>query len=110
MLRRYISSVNSRIISRCKRSAGDPIVQNGLAMTPSQMAELAIQGIPVNNQTLAAYYDEGYSHLSYDMPLDIQRGIDVAQLWEEKQRIGKKVVNAHKAEIDFYGPTNQKEE
>lgn len=110
MLRRHvINSSNQRVIARCHRSAGDQQVINGLAMTPSQMQELAVQGVPINNQTLAAYYDDGYSSLSFEMPLDLQRGIDVAQLWEEKQRIGKKVVKAHKAEVDFYGPTNGKE-
>lgn len=68
----------------CELHPGEEFVQSHLAYTPSQMMELAAQGIPVSTQTaaFASSFDEGYRTLDFTPLPEHQRGMDIAQLWE----------------------------
>lgn len=81
----------------CKRKIDEPVVQNGLAVTPAQMADLAAHGVPITPQNLGLGYQEGVSRLDYEPPLEYQRGIDMADLWDIRQNVKDKVRNAKKA-------------
>lgn len=80
--------------------------ESGLAYTPSQMFELAQQGIPVSTQTAAfsGSFDEGYRTLDFEPPLDLQRGADLADLWEKSKdahaRIAEAVKKAPRKEVN----------
>lgn len=56
-------------------------VQDNLAITPSKMAELVDQGIPVSSSVLSGMADDGIANPSWDLPIDQRRGIDVAEVW-----------------------------
>lgn len=77
-----------------KRSRKDIKVQPGLAMTPSQMQRLSEKGVPVSNQNLEGMFYDGDTRPSWDVPMDQIRGIDVAQLWQERKNIAAKIKNA----------------
>lgn len=77
-----------------KRSKSDVIVQSGLAMTPSQMQRLSERGIPVSSQNLEGMFYDGDSRPSWDVPLDQQRGIDVATMWQKRKDIAAKLRSA----------------
>lgn len=70
-------------------------VQSHLAMTPAEMLELQQKGVPISSQTVGATYDDGYRTLDFEPPLDQQRGIDIADLWETAQDVRKKVAKGH---------------
>lgn len=56
-------------------------VQDNLAITPSRMAELVDQGIPVSSSILSGNYSDGVQNPTWDLPLDLHRGVDVAEVW-----------------------------
>lgn len=68
-------------------------VQDGLAITPSRMAELVEQGIPVSSSVLSAGADDGVSNPSWDIPIDQKRGVDVATVWESQQTSRKHITS-----------------
>lgn len=76
--------------SRPRRHDDEEPVQSGLAVTPAQMMELAEKGIPITPQNLGVSYDEGYSDLSFDVPTQYQRGIDIADMWEAQEDVKRK--------------------
>ncbi|MBR1798297.1 MAG: hypothetical protein IJ761_00145 [Bacteroidales bacterium] len=78
-------------VKSCLYSADDVIVQNNLAVTPSDMANMVAQGIPVSPTNLGMTYDEGYSNVDFDIPLDRKRGVDMAMLYEAQQAIKSKL-------------------
>lgn len=75
----------------CKRTMADTPVQGGLAVTPSQMQRMAERGIPVTSQNLEGMFYDGDTRPSWDVPLDMQRGVDVATLWETRKDIRNKL-------------------
>lgn len=64
------------------RHTGEQDVQNGLAMTPSQMFDMAQRGLPITTQNLGVTYDEGYSNLDFTPPAEFRRGVDLGDLYE----------------------------
>lgn len=77
-------------VCRINKSKNDTPVQPGLALTPSQMQRMSEKGIPVSAQTNDALFYDGDVRPSFDVPLDLQRGIDVATMWQKRQDIRAK--------------------
>ena len=71
------------------------------AVTPSQMMELAKQGIPISTQT--APLEEGKTDVSWDLPAEQRKHVDAAELWQMQQDIRQKVKRAHKRDREHYG-------
>lgn len=65
-----------RISNEC-----DIITRPNLAITPSQMAKLVDDGIPVSSSMLSGMFNDGVQNPSWDLPIDQKRGVDVAQIW-----------------------------
>lgn len=72
-----------------KRVDGEMVVRGGLAMTPADMARLTARGMPVNSQNLQVFQD-GEPNPSPYVTSERRRGVDVAELWEEHEKIVKK--------------------
>lgn len=87
---------SNRRFASCKRHSGEMIVQNGLAVTPSQVMSLAKQGLPSNGLN-ASMFTEGHTGSDFSLALDERRGVDVATIWQETQNLKSKFRNAHKA-------------
>lgn len=100
-------NINNRHFARPRRIEGENIVQNNLAYTPSQMMELAERGIPISNQMVSPdnFFDGVSEGLSFELPLDRRRGVDVADCWQAEQSIKKKAKKGLKNDIFKYGAT-----
>lgn len=77
--------------SRPKTGLYEQKVQRDLAVTPSQMQELARQGIPISTQNLGLGYQDGVSTLDFTPPPEYQRGVDMNDLWNLRNDIKGKV-------------------
>lgn len=88
-------------VATCKRASHEIRVKNGLAVTPSEMMKLAERGIPVSAQSFGVFND-GESNPSWDIPLDRQRGVDAATLWQNEKDIKQKLRQAHAADRQKY--------
>ena len=75
----------------CRYGEFEDPVQNGLAITPAQMLDLTNRGIPVSPSNLGLEYDDGYSELEFDVPSEHVRGIDMADLWEQREDMRDKM-------------------
>lgn len=80
----------------CKRRIGEAIVQNDLAMTPSDVLKMAESGIPASAQMVSQMVD---GHLGSDWSLNLEdrRGIDIAQMWQESMDSRKRIKSASDA-------------
>lgn len=67
----------------------------GLAYTPSQMADMAARGMPVNNLNSQNYYD-GSPNASYHVGAERERGVEVADLWEKHKMLSQRASEAVK--------------
>lgn len=85
-----------RKFASCKRHLGETIVQNGLAVTPSDVLRMAEQGIPASAQMNSQMID-GHSGSDWNVPLEERRGVDIAQMWQESRDIRAKFRKAHEA-------------
>lgn len=100
MIGRYLKTREDRFSSPITREYEDK-VQNGLAITPSKMQEMALRGIPVSTSNLGLGYEDGYSELDFTPPAEHQRGVDMSDLWELRQSSKKRLrtgVNKAKSE------------
>lgn len=68
-------------------------VQNDLAITPSRMAEMVDSGIPVSTSNLNGTFFDGVNNPSWDMPIDLKRGVDVAAVWNAQKSARKNISN-----------------
>lgn len=84
-----------------KRVEDDKPVQNGLALTPAQMADMAERGIPISTSNAQLAYDESDRVASFDLPVEDRRGVDIADVWVSQMDARKRVKDAyHQARED----------
>lgn len=78
------------------RKDTDPIVQNGLAITPAQMMELTAQGMSISNQNAMLLRELNYSDAKgFDVPLEFRRHVDIlADGYVAQQEMRAKFKNA----------------
>lgn len=68
-------------------------VRSGLAMTPAEMNQAALQGRAISTSNESFFFD-GTENPTWDVPLMSQRGIDIATAWETAQSAKKKIGKA----------------
>lgn len=97
---------NRKKFSIPRRCDGEDIVQNDLSYTPSMMLSMADKGIPISNQSVSSeqFFDGvPMSQGSFEIPLDMQRGVDVADCWQDYHNIRKKAKKGLKDDIAKFG-------
>ena len=87
----FPKQTKTTILKNCKLSPEEPIVQNGLAVTPSQMMELTNRGVPISPSNLGVIYDEGTSNLDFEPTMENLRGIDITDMWEHREDVKHKM-------------------
>lgn len=89
-------------VSNIERGEYDPIVQNGLSLTPAAMLRLTREGFSISAQNARSQADVRPDCLSrMEVPLEFRRGFDIADGYQEQQRVRQKV-------IDFSNSQNSK--
>lgn len=78
----------------CKRRPDEPVVQNGLAVTPAQMMELTQSGFSISAQNLNALEAADPSDKDFYVPVQYRRGSDLADVYEAAQEVRRKVKKA----------------
>lgn len=88
-------SFKPNYVSTTERVENDPIVQNGLALTPAKMLELTNQGFSIsaqNNRFLQAVPAAPFA--CFDVPLEFRRGVDpLADGYQAQQEVRSKIKN-----------------
>lgn len=81
--------------ARCHLQDGEVCTQPGLAVTPSEMLEMAEAGIPINSVNAESFYDDGRRSAGVEPPIDRRRGVDIGDIWENDMDIRKKMRKLH---------------
>lgn len=67
--------------SVCKRLPYEKPVQNGLSLTPSQIADMVSRGVPVSTSNLVGTFD---TLPDGSVPREYHRGVSLNDLWNER--------------------------
>ena len=88
----FFRSYTKNSLSKARRTEDDPIVRNGLALTPADMNKMVMQGIPIGAQINAHFADDDFRAANdFDVPIQDRRGVDVAEVWEHSLDAKKKI-------------------
>ena len=74
-----------------KRKYDEVEPKAGLAYTPADMAKMHAAGMPVNSANLINSFCDGDVNPSFAIPIERQRGVDMAEVWETSLLAKKKV-------------------
>lgn len=71
-------------------------VQDGLAITPSEMLSSCNMGVPISSQLLNdSMFDDGQVSQLTDVPFELRRGIDIGDIITYQENSRSKVKAAH---------------
>lgn len=84
-------------ISMCCRKETEPVVREGLAYSPAQMAKLNERGMPVTGLNASDVFIDGEENPSFHVGAERERFVDVADLWEKHVTLRDKARRANKA-------------
>lgn len=85
-----------------KRKSFDIPVKPDLAVTPSQMARMAANGVAISSQ-IASNFNDGEVNPSFEVPLSQIRGLDIVDYWEAQKEARFNVKKHIKANEDKFG-------
>lgn len=100
------------MISTIKKMASRPLplfpysekhVQSGLSVTPSEMLQLAQQGIPISSHFDDSKFDDGDTKSLGSIDFIHQRGLDIVDVWNHQKDSRKKILDAKAKDIQMYG-------
>lgn len=77
-------------------------VQSHLSLTPSEMMELAKQGIPVSSHFDDSKFNDGDSKSLGTIDIVHTRGIDVVDAWNYERDCRRKLMKAHETDVANY--------
>lgn len=82
----------------CKQTDADPVVRNGLAITPARMLELTYEGMPISEQTanFTSDFIDGYKKLDFEPPHIYTRHADIISCYEQ-QLDSRNLINAYES-------------
>lgn len=85
-------------VTCCPTTRSDEeFVQDGLSYSVTEMAEMVEKGLPVSSINNMALQDsQGTLHPTWDVPLEKQRGVDIADIWEAQQRSRSSIIAQRK--------------
>lgn len=98
----------SRLFLRSRRrcpSAGfnhSSPTKQGLSYTPAELMDLSRKGIPVTAVSSESYFD-GEANPSFDLPVDMCRGVDIVDCWVAQSDSRSKLSRAHLTDTKKYG-------
>lgn len=72
-------------------------VKSHLAITPAQMDTAREQGVPITpNNVNPDLIQDGTTNPQFEIELERQRGVDIAELWQNAESSRKKLGEFHK--------------
>lgn len=83
------------ICAICKRKKGELPVHGNLAYTPAEMFEMWKQGVPISNENMGTPTFES-DQTVWNIPIERQRGVDIADVWQTQQTARKRMKQAGK--------------
>lgn len=76
---------------QARRKKDEPIVKNGLAITPAAMMEMMQQGMPISAQGYSLKEETLAQSNDFFVPAEHQRHFDMVDAWNAKLDVQEKV-------------------
>lgn len=76
--------------------------EQNIAITPSDIQSMVERGIPVSTTNLPSFID-GTINPSFDVPIELRRGVDVVDVWDTSQTAKRTLIDAHLKDSALYG-------
>lgn len=90
----FFNSYTPNKLSKARRMKDDPIVKNGLAITPADMNNMLRQGQPISAQLHAAFADDSPQSMNdWEIGIEDTRFVDAAEVYEHTMGAKKRVKN-----------------
>lgn len=86
--------------ARVIRKDTDIVVNPHLAYDLTDMDEMRRQGKPISITNAESMYYEGSETCSFDIPLDLQRGVDINDMWNRAKSVNKTLSKLGASSID----------
>ena len=85
-------------------------VKSHLAMTPAQMDKAREQGVPITPSNINPdLIQDGTKNPQFEIELERQRGVDIAELWQNAESSRKKLNSFKKAQSNKQVQTSKTE-
>lgn len=85
-------------------------VKSHLAITPAQMDNARVQGIPITPSNVNPdLIQDGTTNPQFEIELERQRGVDVAELWQNAESSRKRLGEFKRSQAKKQAQTTQKE-
>lgn len=97
-----ISKKNNRLTYEPKHECYQTTKQ-GLSMSPADISRAVSRGVAVSSQLNEELFFDGDDNPTFDVPIERQRGVDVADVWQAQQSARKKILSAAKKDKEMYG-------
>lgn len=78
-------------------------VRQGLSMSPSDISRAVSRGLAVSSQLDESLFYDGDDSPCIDVPLERTRGVDAVSAWEASQEAKRRLIRAHKSDVEIYG-------
>lgn len=72
--------------AKCVRTDDDAVTVPNLAYDLSKLDQMRRNGEPISITNVANNYYDGSETCTFDVPLDMQRGVDINDMWNEHQQ------------------------
>ena len=74
-------------------------VKSHLSITPAQMDRAREQGVPITpNNVNPDLIEDGTTNPQFEIELERQRGVDIAELWQNAESSRKKLSSFHESQ------------
>ena len=85
-------------------------VKSHLAITPAQMDRAREQGVPITPSNVNPdLIQDGTTNPQFEIELERQRGVDIAELWQNAESSRKKLNSFKKSQANKQSQTPKKE-
>lgn len=102
----FCNSPSRAHFARCQRHSDEIAPKDGLALTPHQMELMHSKGVPISTSNFDSQYFDGDKSPSFDVPIDQQRGVDIAEVWNESVNARKKLSRRQSRKVNPNPVTN----
>lgn len=69
----------------------EPVVQDGLSLTPSEMMDMVNRGIPISSSNLQVLEVYKSSDKDFTVPMEFRRNADMADMWQHREFVRENV-------------------
>lgn len=85
----------------CKAKAHDVVVNPHLAFDLADLDQMRRQGKPISVTNAESLYYDGSESCTFDLPMDMQRGVDINDMWNRSRDVHSRLSKLGASKVDI---------